>query len=79
MQIRVLFFGLTADISGNRQIEMELTEQRKAKYIFDQLLLEHPKFASHQLLFSVNEQYATGEEILEDGDELAIFTAVSGG
>jgi molybdopterin converting factor small subunit len=31
------------------------------------------------LLLAINEEYATGDEIISDGDELAIFTAVSGG
>ena len=43
------------------------------------LIAEHPRLAAHRLLFSVNQQYATGEEIICDGDELAVFTAVSGG
>ena len=79
MNIRVLFFGLTAAITGNRQIDVELINSSKAGHIFDQLLAEYPSLTAHRLLFSVNQQYANGEEVLEDGDELAIFTAVSGG
>jgi molybdopterin converting factor small subunit len=33
----------------------------------------------HQLLFAVNQEYASGDEPLKNGDELAVFTAVSGG
>ena len=79
MQISVLFFGSTAAVTGKRQIEIESTAGSKAVEIFDQLLAEYPRLASHRLLFSVNQQYATGDEIICDGDELAIFTAVSGG
>jgi len=79
MNVRVLFFGSTAAITGERQMEVELANASKAQQIFDQLLAEYPSLAAHRLLFSVNQQYATGEESLKDGDELAIFTAVSGG
>ena len=79
MPIRVLFFGSTATITGKRQIEVELANTSKAQQIFDHLIAEYPSMATHRLLFSVNQQYATGEEIIRDGDELAIFTAVSGG
>lgn len=79
MGIRVLFFGATAGITGKREIQVELTNAVKAGKIFDRLLAEYPDMATHRLLLSVNQQYATGDEIIQDGDELAIFTAVSGG
>ena len=79
MSVRVLFFGATANITGTRQIEVELPDTVKAQQIFDQLLANFPELAAHRLLFSVNQQYASGSEPLSDGDELAIFTAVSGG
>ncbi len=79
MTVRVLFFGATADIAGKRLDEIDLPSKTMAKTIFDQILAEHPRLASHKLHFSVNQEFATGIEILNDGDELAIFTAVSGG
>ena len=79
MNIQVLFFGSTATVAGKRQVEVELIDESTARNMFDQLLAEYPKLSNHKLLFSVNQQYATGDEIIRDGDELAIFTAVSGG
>ena len=79
MNIQVLFFGSTAAVTGKRQIEIDPTDGSKSSAVFDQLLAEYPRLAAHRLLFSVNQQYATGDEIIRDGDELAIFTAVSGG
>ena len=58
---------------------MELDDGNRSREVFDQLLADNPGLASHKLFFSINQQYATGEEIVRDGDELAIFTAVSGG
>ena len=79
MQIQVLFFGSTAAVTGKRHLEIELAREKKASEIFDRLLAEFPRLAAHRLLFSINQQYATGEERIHDGDELAVFTAVSGG
>ena len=79
MSIQVLLFGSTAAIAGQRKIEIESADDLKAGEIFDRLLAEYPRLSNHKLLFSINQQYATGDEIIHDGDELAIFTAVSGG
>jgi len=79
MSIQVLFFGATADVIGQRRVEVELPPDSKASDIFEKLVNDHPLLAKYRLHFSVNQQYATGDEILNDSDELAIFTAVSGG
>ena len=79
MKANILFFGATADITGHRRVEMELPPESKASEVFDQLVAAHPLLSKHRLHFSVNQQYSNGDEILIDGDELAIFTAVSGG
>lgn len=79
MNIQVLFFGATADIAGRRSNEINLPAETMAKTAFDQILAEYPLLAARTLHFSVNQEFANGEEILKDGDEIAIFTAVSGG
>ncbi|MFT3743991.1 MAG: MoaD/ThiS family protein [Pyrinomonadaceae bacterium] len=79
MNVQVLFFGATAEITGCRRLDLEMPEQSKAHKVFESLTAEHPRLNQHKLHYSINQQYATGDEIIRDGDELAIFTAVSGG
>lgn len=79
MRIQVLFFGATADIAGEHRVNVEFSVDATANDVFEKLKTEHPQLSSHRLHISLNQQYATGDEILTDGDELAIFTAVSGG
>ncbi len=79
MKVKVLFFGATADATGEREIEFEMTEYAKAGQAFIQITGKFPRLAEHKLLFAVNQEYANGDELLENGDELAVFTAVSGG
>ena len=78
MSVKVLFFGATADIVGCRQLMLE-REASTASRLVEDLVSDHPALASHKLLISINQQYATGNQTVRDGDVVAIFTAVSGG
>jgi molybdopterin converting factor small subunit len=79
MKVQVLFFGATADATGERVIEIDLPESARAGESFAEIVDKFPELKQHSLLFAVNQQYANGDEMIKDGDELAIFTAVSGG
>ncbi len=79
IKVNVLFFGATADRVGKRKIELSLEGGSSARAVFERILEEHPGLKGHRLLFSVNQEYADGERPVGDGDELAVFTAVSGG
>ena len=79
MKVNVLFFGVTADIVGSREIELSLQSPVKSDEVFRQVTSRYPKLNEHKLLFALNQEYSTGNETVSDGDELAIFSAVSGG
>lgn len=79
MTVRVLFFGATADIAGVRTLDLPVAADVKSNALLKEMIDRFPALASHKLHLSINQQYATGNEIIQDGDELAIFTAVSGG
>jgi len=77
--VKVLFFGATADEIGEREIEISVKTNAKADAVFQQIVFDFPQLEKHSLLFALNQEYSNGDEIIRDGDELAIFTAVSGG
>ncbi|MDI1240355.1 MAG: MoaD/ThiS family protein [bacterium] len=79
MKVTVLFFGATADTVGSRELEIRADEAATAKSIIDQLSKDHPALAKHKLLIAINEEYADPDTLLKDGEEVALFTAVSGG
>lgn len=79
MKVTVLFFGATAEETGEREVEFDLERETKAADAFRQIVSAFPKLEKHALLFAVNRQYSSGGETIRNGDELAIFTAVSGG
>lgn len=79
MKVKVLFFGATADAVGERELEASFADGANAHEAFAEIVKKFPALGQHSLLFAVNQEYASGEERITDGDELAIFTAVSGG
>ncbi len=79
MKVSILFFGQTAELAGTRQLEISLNSAIKASEAFAEVLEKYPKLKENKLLFAINQEYANGDEIIKNGDELAIFTAVSGG
>jgi molybdopterin converting factor small subunit len=58
---------------------MDIRESRTIGELLVELLNQFPKLANYKLLFAVNEEYAGINTQLNGGDEVAIFTAVSGG
>lgn len=76
---KILFFGATAQETGAREIEFAFEENSKASDALRRIVAEYPQLEKHSLLFAVNQEYVGGDEIIKDGDELAVFTAVSGG
>ena len=79
MKVQVLFFGATADAVGEREIEIELADETRAENAFQKIVSDYPQLKNHSLLFALNQEYAKGGETIKDGDELAVFTHVSGG
>ncbi len=79
MNVKVLFFGATAALIGSRRLEFPIDGENSAASVFERVIAKYPELRRHKLLFSINQEYADLETIVREGDELAIFTAVSGG
>ncbi len=79
MKLTVLFFGAAADAVGFRSVETEIVDGSTSGAALEELVHRYPKLSSRKLFLALNQDYAKGDERLRDGDELAIFTAVSGG
>jgi molybdopterin converting factor small subunit len=79
MNIRILFFGATANEAGRRSIDICLDEKSTAELALDHVLDQFPQLKNHRLLYAVNQEYVRRDYTLHEGDDLAIFTPVSGG
>jgi molybdopterin converting factor subunit 1 len=79
MRITVLYFGVLKDVIGHRSVVMELTEGASV----GELLALHSGSGRasvwNSIAVAVNQEYARAEDVLKDGDEVALLPPVSGG
>jgi molybdopterin converting factor subunit 1 len=80
MKIKTLFFGITTDLVGTSNLDLELSE---ASTVFDfksLLKKNYPQLESlDSYAIAVNESYATDDLILKRNDIVAVIPSVSGG
>ncbi|MFL6375092.1 MAG: MoaD/ThiS family protein [Pyrinomonadaceae bacterium] len=77
--VNVLFFGPVAESVGRRSERVRVQPGASASQLVSEFISARPGFNRRKLLFSVNQEYVSGDVALKDGDEVAIFAAVSGG
>ena len=79
IEFEILLFGATADVVGTRRLKKSLSMEMNASRLVATLKNEYPGLTHHKLLLSINQQYAGESDMIRSGDEIALFTAVSGG
>ena len=81
MTIRVLFFGLTHDLTGFDEERVELPEGGRLADLWRRYEIRFPKLGEvlPSLLTAVNQEIAERSQPLRDGDEVAFLPPVSGG
>ncbi|HEX3969494.1 MAG TPA: MoaD/ThiS family protein [Edaphobacter sp.] len=77
--MRVLYFGVLKDVAGRGRAEMEMEDGASVA----DLLARHRGMAAgsvwDSIAVAVNQEYARAEDVLRDGDEVALLPPVSGG
>ena len=81
MKVRVKLFAILRERAGAAELTKELADGSTVAQLWENLQKEHPKLAgpTFRLLYAVNQTYVTPQEVLKDGDEVAIIPPVSGG
>ncbi|MBL8238716.1 MAG: molybdenum cofactor biosynthesis protein MoaE [Bryobacterales bacterium] len=81
MRIRVLFFGILRDLTGQRECDVELAEGVTAGGLFDHFAAQFPALEAARKSVTVarNQEFADPSVRLTDGDEVALLPPVSGG
>ena len=79
--VKVLFFGAARDAVGDSEVDLVLKGASTAATAFEEVLEKYPDLRrfGRSLLLAVNQEYATSDREVHDGDELAVFPPVSGG
>ena len=80
MNIQVLFFGIATDLVGKNSIPFQLKENATIKSLKEALLTEYSTLKNiHDFAIAVNEEYASDDLKINNGDVVAIIPPVSGG
>ena len=79
ISVRVLFFGAVADAVGCRDEFIELYPGSTVGDLHAGYLSRYPRLEGLIIKYAVDQQYCSGRHMLADGEEVALFTSVSGG
>lgn len=73
-QVTLLNFGIAADIIGERQMQIELSDGWTVGDIRHYLSGRYPRLADlASLRFAVNDEYASDETSVNAGDEIVLI------
>jgi len=80
-EVLVKFFASARDIVGKKDIQMEIEKDSKVEDVMKNIFEDYPELQEmqDQLLISVNKDKTDKNEILKDGDEIAVMPPVTGG
>lgn len=82
VKLRVLFFSLFREVTGESELDWELPgETARVSDLLDALFARWPALApwDGSLLVAVDRQFATRDDELASGQEVAIMPPVQGG
>jgi len=81
VKVRLLFFAVLRDITGQTETELELAGGTRPADIWQQLRAQYAKLADYAQppMIAINESYESPDVELHDGDELAFIPPVAGG
>ena len=80
MKLKILFFGIAAELANTSEVEISLHEKASVKDFKMALQIIFPKLQNlNSYAIAVNESYATDAILLKSGDVLAVIPPVSGG
>ena len=81
MRVRVRLFAVQRELAGTREVAVDLAVGATIADAWDALVAIHPSLAPGRaaVRFARNSVYASADEPLADGDEVAMIPPVSGG
>lgn len=80
MNITILFFGITTDLVGENSISLTIEENTTVENLKGILKSEYVGLKNiNDFAIAVNEDYATNDLLIKNGDVVAIIPPVSGG
>ncbi|MDZ4750016.1 MAG: MoaD/ThiS family protein [Flavobacteriales bacterium] len=80
MKIKILAFGISREIVGNREVYLDFEEEISVTQLRIELFRRYPKLSElGELFIAQNCSYTQGYELVSAEDEIALIPPVSGG
>jgi molybdopterin converting factor subunit 1 len=81
MRVKILFFATLRDYVGEKILELEFPEGATVANLKESLCKNYPKMipAQNSIIAAINREFATDEQVIPPGAEIALFPPVSGG
>ena len=85
MKIRLKYFSMNKDATGKSEEVMEIDNSEGSRFtlhdLFNHMVGVYPALKDYEsdLRFALNLEYVTSTDTVQDGDEVAFITPVSGG
>ena len=79
--VDILLFSVLRELIGEERIVMQFSSSVSGADVLDRLEASHPSFATYRSVtrIAVNQEYVDQQAPIQDGDEVALITPVSGG
>ena len=75
----MLYFGVLKDVMGHQSVMMEIGEGSSVGELLALHRSSGKTAAWDSIAVAVNQEYARADDVLKDGDEVALLPPVSGG
>jgi molybdopterin converting factor subunit 1 len=81
MKVKIMLFSTLRDYVGERMIELDVPEATTVAGMKATLVGKYPKMvpAQNHIIAAVNREFASDEQVIPVGAEIALFPPVSGG
>jgi molybdopterin converting factor subunit 1 len=80
-KVKVLFFATLRDYVGAKSVELEIPFGTTVNGLTELLVKTYPRLekVKDSLMAAINREYASDEQVIPQGGEIAFFPPVSGG
>ena len=81
MKVRVKFFAVLRERVGSTEVSVEVADGSTVQQLWNFLCSDYPLLprSNISLLYAVNKNYVSKDQILQDQDEVVFVPPVSGG
>lgn len=80
MRIKILVFGIVKEMIGDNNLSLEIDGPATVKKLKNILVLKYPQLKRvSNFVIAINQQYATDNKKIKQGDEIAIIPPTNGG